>query len=477
MFEGTNGVYGEEIGNVTHVGGGSGWEEADRQLRRCARERARLDVEEAAWLIVAWRTRAHVHRGCATFNEYLERELGYTPRAADDRMKVAKALNAMPKLRAAMVDGRLPFTAVRELVRVIRKDTEREWVEAAAGKTVREIETMVSGRKPGDRPTDKPDPRLVEHGVHFKLRAEQLALYRQGRTALATKLGHGVDDADVLEAGMRALLAECAADGTKDDGSRSPYEISLTVCECCKRGWQEAGSQTVELTPEAVDTACCDANHLGRVDVAKPGRAKQDPPPRIRRAVMKRDRGRCCVPGCRSTRHLAVHHIVAREDGGDNSMENLCVLCWGHHNALHAGRLRIKGSAPDLTFEFEKPPLALDDKSRAVVQTLTRMGFDRATARGAVERAITHVGEAIDAESLLVTAIPYTKPTDLPPELVQDPVTLATGALVRLGFKRAEAYSAVLKARTHVGGSPSAEELVTAALRRMAPPRPPKAGA
>jgi hypothetical protein len=165
MLDGTNGVYGEEIGSVAHVGGSTGWEEADRQLRRCARERARLDVDEAAWLIVAWRTRAHVHRGCATFNEYLERELGYTPRAADDRMRVAKALNAMPKLRAAMVDGRLPFTAVRELVRVIRKDTEGEWVEAAAGKTVREIETMVAGRKPGDRPTDRPDPKLVRHSV------------------------------------------------------------------------------------------------------------------------------------------------------------------------------------------------------------------------------------------------------------------------------------------------------------------------
>src|SRR5258705_11479305 len=129
MLDGTNGVCCEKIDSGTHVGGGGGWEEADRQLRRCARERARLDVEEARWLIVAWRTRAHVHRGCATFNEYLERELGYTPRPAEDRLKVAKALNALPKLRAAMVDGRLPFPAVRELVRVIRKDTEVEWVD------------------------------------------------------------------------------------------------------------------------------------------------------------------------------------------------------------------------------------------------------------------------------------------------------------------------------------------------------------
>src|SRR5258705_5647359 len=307
MFDGANSVCGEEIERSTHVGGGGGWEEADRQLRRCARERARLDVEEARWLIVAWRTRAHVHRGCATFNEYLERELGYTPRAAEDRLKVAKALSAMPKLRAAMVDGRLPFTAVRELVRVIRKDAEKAWVEATAGKTVREVEALVSGHKPGDWPTDRPDPKLVEHGVHFKLRAEQVALYRQGRNALAAKLGHGVEDGDVLEAAMRALLAECGADREDNDGSRSHYEISVVVCEHCQRGWQEAGSQTVELSPEAVDTACCDAVHLGRVDVDKPGRAKQDPPPRIRPAVMDRDRGPCSVPGRRSPPALPVH--------------------------------------------------------------------------------------------------------------------------------------------------------------------------
>src|SRR5258705_3264242 len=154
MFDGANSVCGEEIESSTHVGGGGGWEEADRQLRRCARERARLDVEEARWLIVAWRTRAHVHRGCATFNEYLERELGYTPRAAEDRLKVAKALNAMPKLRGALVDGRLPFTAVRELVRGIRKDTEGEWGGAGAGKTGGEGAAPVSGHKPGELPTD-----------------------------------------------------------------------------------------------------------------------------------------------------------------------------------------------------------------------------------------------------------------------------------------------------------------------------------
>lgn len=150
-------------------------------------------------------------------------------------------------------------------------------------------------------------------------------------------------------------------------------------------------------------------------------------------------------------------------------MENLCVLCWGHHNALHAGRLRITGHAPDLTFDFDKPaPLPLEGDARQVEKTLTNMGFDRATARAAVEYALTHVGEAIDGESLLLTAIPYTKPTDPPRELVVDQVELATGALVRIGFKRAEAYSAVLKARTHVGGKPAAEDLVRAAIPRLA---------
>jgi 5-methylcytosine-specific restriction endonuclease McrA len=61
-------------------------------------------------------------------------------------------------------------------------------------------------------------------------------------------------------------------------------------------------------------------------------------PGRLRRAVMERDRFRCRAAGCRGTGFLAVHHVVPRERGGGNTLENLITLCAGCHRVLHARR-------------------------------------------------------------------------------------------------------------------------------------------
>jgi hypothetical protein len=47
------------------------------------------------------------------------------------------------------------------------------------------------------------------------------------------------------------------------------------------------------------------------------------------------------VPGCRATRHLDVHHVVHREDGGDHKLSNLTLMCFGCHERHHEGRLVI----------------------------------------------------------------------------------------------------------------------------------------
>ncbi|MBK7192592.1 MAG: HNH endonuclease [Myxococcales bacterium] len=69
-------------------------------------------------------------------------------------------------------------------------------------------------------------------------------------------------------------------------------------------------------------------------------------PPRTRRAVLRRDRGRCVVPGCRNARYVDVHHIVPRAQGGKHTPSKLSALCSAHHKAAHDGRLRVEGTAP-----------------------------------------------------------------------------------------------------------------------------------
>lgn len=153
MFDGADFVAtsgGEGCAGV--AGGGFAWREIDRQLRRIARRRGALDVEELRWLARAERAELHRQLGMASMLEYVERVLGYGPKTGKDRPRVARKLEELPRLAAALDDGVLPFSAVRELSRFVTAETEDEWLEVTRGKTLREIEDMSSGRQPGDRP-------------------------------------------------------------------------------------------------------------------------------------------------------------------------------------------------------------------------------------------------------------------------------------------------------------------------------------
>src|SRR5688500_7520228 len=121
----------------------SSWRAADAELRRIAGRRADLDAEEAEWLVIAKRERADRERGCGSSLEYMERVCGYDARTAHERLRVAAALADLPATRAALKSGRLNFSATRELVRVAAPETEDAWLDAAAGKSVREIEALV----------------------------------------------------------------------------------------------------------------------------------------------------------------------------------------------------------------------------------------------------------------------------------------------------------------------------------------------
>jgi 5-methylcytosine-specific restriction endonuclease McrA len=58
--------------------------------------------------------------------------------------------------------------------------------------------------------------------------------------------------------------------------------------------------------------------------------------------VRARDRGRCRVCG-----GLGVdpHHIIFRSLGGKDTTDNLCIVCFVCHEAIHAHRITVSGNA------------------------------------------------------------------------------------------------------------------------------------
>jgi hypothetical protein len=167
------------------------------------------------------------------------------------------------------------------------------------------------------------------------------ALFRQTQSAMADEHGGRLDDNAFVEALCRRALK---GGGTSE---RPAHQIAITVCESCKRGWQNGAGREIEVGPEVMERASCDAELIGSLDAAQPARVTATVTPRIRRQVLARDHHRCTVDGCRSARNLDLHHIEYQRDGGKHELSNMTTVCSGHHAQVHSGALTIRGKAPD----------------------------------------------------------------------------------------------------------------------------------
>ncbi len=323
------------------------WQSIDRGLRTIAKRRGALDVEEGALLCLANRTEIWRRFGKPTLLAYMEDVLGYGPKTARDRMRVAIALDEMPVLAEALARGEQSYSALRELTRVVTPNTQREWCDAARGKNLRQIEELVGVHRRGDLPTDPPNPDLSPRVLRFEVTTATYALLRQAQDILADEIGRRLDDNELVATLCTAVIDGAVA-GREESATRAKYQVMTTICASCTQGWQQGGGVNVPVSHADVERAECDAQRIGS-DRA-PTRPTQDVSAAVRRQVHRRDHGACTVPGCRSGRFGEVHHIVPRFEGGGHEAENLTVLCSAHHAALHEGMLSITGRAPNLVF-------------------------------------------------------------------------------------------------------------------------------
>src|SRR6187399_3389338 len=239
---------------------GVSWQQAHDELVRLATERAGLDFEEGLALLRAHRAGTHVEMGLGSFNEYVERLFGYGPRLTQEKVRVAEALEGLPETARELQSGAISFSHTRELTRVATLSTEKEWVQAARGRTVREVEQLVSGHRPGSLPDDIPDDALKRHVLHLELSATVMATFREAMTKMRKDAGESLDDAAAI-----LLLCRTALEGPKDPG-RANHQIGFVICESCRRGWQQGRGELIHVGPEVLAMAECDGQYIGRID-------------------------------------------------------------------------------------------------------------------------------------------------------------------------------------------------------------------
>lgn len=324
------------------------------ELRSVWKRRSALEAREIELLLEAEETRLYRWLGYNNIYAFIVAELGYSHHVATERMRVGHELRELHGLRETFHAGELQWSSVRELTRVVTPQTEQVWIEAIDGLRVEDVQQMVRGKSKGALPTDPVDPRKIKHRIVLEdVTEEALMLFKQARVAIANGQEGACSDDLVVRAFAKAVL-EPAPTGDRPTGPR--FMTAVTTCSTCKASAIVGAGAEVAITAEHAARVACDHVHVGDLQTSELTKPVGSIPAALRRKVWIRDRARCVVPGCKACRYLEVHHVVARENGGTNTIGNLALLCDAHHAQVHDGIITLRGVAPDLVFGMPLSP-------------------------------------------------------------------------------------------------------------------------
>lgn len=302
--------------------------------------------------------RAWADLGYASLFHYLHRELRLSKGSAQYRKVAAELIQAVPAVVEPLRDGRLCFTTIIEVARVVDRDNWEAVLPRFYGRSRHEAAELVAALQPHPAPP---------------VRTILTAVRRPGDSTVelampAVTAGSTVEPPAPREASSSTVEPLVPAVTVAPPPSCHSAELTpltadrqrlhVTVSERFARKLERLR----DLRPDLPDDALLEAGVdllLARVEkrrsghsdrplaTARPSRDPRRVPAHVRREVWRRDGGCCQWPlasgeRCGSTRALQLDHVVPRALGGESSAANLRVLCAAHN--LEAAR-RVFGDA------------------------------------------------------------------------------------------------------------------------------------
>ncbi len=328
-------------------------------------------------------------RSCA---EWLGWQVGLDMGAARERVRVARALAALPLLSDALARGQLSYAKVRALTRVATPETEARLLAVGRAGTAAHVERIVRAWRRVDRQAEAREAarRHASRALHVhqaedgmvvlrgRLEPEVAALLMQAlaaaREALYQRARAGAAAAGPIDrsqepptpaqqrADALALLAETALhQGLGPGAPGERYQVVVHVDAPALADPEQPAQSALEdgthVPAETCRRLACDASRVvmrhdeeGRV--VEIGARTRTIPPALRRALHHRDHG-CRFPGC-GVRLGQGHHLQHWAQGGPTTLANLALLCRRHHRAVHEEGYHV-ARGPDGVLRFRRP--------------------------------------------------------------------------------------------------------------------------
>ena len=273
---------------------------------------------------------------------------------AREHVRVARALQGLPVIRAEFAAARLSYAKVRALTRIATPGTEAGLAEIAGPMTGNQLERFARAHRQVSRADDagaRVRRRLVwrfeEDGSlagSFRLSPLQGAVRVKALRAAAGDLEHTHEEE---EPGVSAPAPDPASAPAAPVTPGNPADPA----RCHVEDGPAISVSTAQML--GCTAALSWILHDRDGGILRLGRRRRRPNAALRRAARERDKCRCRFPGCES-RRVDLHHIVYWSHGGRTDLGNLVSLCKYHHMLVHE-RGYLIAAGPGGTFAFYRP--------------------------------------------------------------------------------------------------------------------------
>jgi len=306
--------------------------EVHARLKNALEELQRAEKGALLWFSEIARRKLYRELGYSSLQMYATEALGFSQNKTGQFIRLAGVMEELPVLRESVARGEIPWTKAREVAKVATPRTEKRWVAEARRSSNRELEKKVKRakvrRNGGQQALDmgKQEEIEVPISVNLGFSPEQFARW-EAMLEKIRKQGQGGSREELI---LAALLEASNGAGVPRGTAASSYQVVIYQCGTCKRAHVATSRGEQRLSKAALEAALCDAQ------VQEPGKRNRSTiPPAKRKQALARAKHRCQMPGCNHLHFLEVHHLVPRERGGGNNLDNLVVLCSSCHRLLH----------------------------------------------------------------------------------------------------------------------------------------------
>jgi 5-methylcytosine-specific restriction endonuclease McrA len=286
------------------------------------------------------------------------------------RIMAARAARRFPVIIPAVADGRLNVSTVALMSQALKTSQGEALLTAALGKSRAEVEMLIAERFPrADVPTtlvpvDRPASLAVASVFAAPVEAAPVEPTTQNdMLTLATAGGTSAQVAASTEASapgrMNFAKSKPASDPSALQSRVAPlspgrFELRLTISQALRDKLERArellghavpSGDIAELLERALDELIAkqEKRQFAATDKPRACRPSSNPrhiPAAVKRAVTRRDRGRCTYESgdgvrCGARKLLQYDHVIPVARGGTSTVDNIRLRCRAH-NQLEA---------------------------------------------------------------------------------------------------------------------------------------------